>query len=245
LYLKNNNIGYYSFDITNKCVDKFVSASRNYPPLVYYCANNHTYWIGDKDKALSLIRGSQQMQFKINSEMVQQYNESSTNMFLKEDNTIKDIHENVPISELLNYDNCIIYYNKPEILKDEEGVEEERIKSDLTDELHEIIKTYNYIPLKLKHDKQSIVRIVFNYEETNIILLIDQSYIQLKEATYKDVIKLRKSHDVEFKNQTFGTLAHEIRDNFDDTTEKRIKFTKTKREELYNKFKKQCNICKQ
>ena len=80
------------------------------------------------------------MKFKINSEMIQQYDDTSKNIFLNEDNTIKDIHENIPISDLLKYDNCIIYYNTPVILKDEDGVEEERIKSDLTDELHEIIK---------------------------------------------------------------------------------------------------------
>ena len=90
-------------------------------------------------------------------------------IFFNEDNTIKDIHENIPISDLLKYDNCIIYYNTPVILTDAEGLEEERIKSDLTDELREIIKTYNYVPLKLQHDKQSIVRIIFNYEETNVI----------------------------------------------------------------------------
>ncbi len=110
------------------------------------------------------------MKFKINSEIIQQYDDTSKNIFLNEDNSIKDIHENITISDLLKYDNCIIYYNTPVILKDEEGVEEERIKSDLTDELHEIIKTYNYIPLKLKHDKQSVVRIIFDYEETNVIL---------------------------------------------------------------------------
>ena len=70
------------------------------------------------------------------------------------------------------------------------------------------------------------MRIIFDYEETNVILLIDQSYNQLKEATYKDVITLCKSHEIEFKNQTFGTLVHEIRDKFFDTTEKELNLQK-------------------
>ena len=75
--LKKNNISYYSFEITNKCFDKYVTPNRNYPAMVYYCANQHMYWIGDKEKALSLIRGSQQMKFKIHSEMIQQYDDAS------------------------------------------------------------------------------------------------------------------------------------------------------------------------
>ena len=62
------------------------------------------------------------MKFKINSEMIQQYDDASKNIFLNEDNTIKDIHENIPISDLLKYDNCIIYYNTPVILKDEDSI---------------------------------------------------------------------------------------------------------------------------
>ena len=74
------------------------------------------------------------------------------------------------------------------------------------------------------------MRIVFNYQEANIILLIDQSYVQVKDATYKDVINLCKSHEIEFKNQTFGTLVHEIRNKFFETTERRVKFSKAKGE---------------
>ena len=62
---------------------------------------------------------------------------------------------------------------KPDILKDEGGVEEERLKTDLTDELREIIKEYVHIPLNINRDQQGIVRIVVTYRATTIILLND------------------------------------------------------------------------
>ena len=54
------------------------------------------YWVGDKDKALSLTRKARDMESKINSEMIQQYEEAS-NIYLNEDGTIKPMFENIPI----------------------------------------------------------------------------------------------------------------------------------------------------
>ena len=115
--LKTNNVSYYSFDILNKCFDKNIS-SRNYPCLVYYAVNNHVYWVGDKDKALSLTRKARDMESNINSEMIQQYEEAS-NIYLNEDGTIKPIFENIPISKLMDeqYNNSIIFYNQTTHIK--------------------------------------------------------------------------------------------------------------------------------
>ena len=45
------------------------------------------------------------------------------------------------------------------------------------------------------------------------------------------------------KNQNLGALVQEIRNHFYNTATKRIKFTKSKRQELYIKFDKKCNCC--
>ena len=74
---KSHNISYYCVDMINKCVDKFISPRRHHPPLVHYCATTHMYWVGDKDKALSLIRGGREIEFKINSDMIQQHSDST------------------------------------------------------------------------------------------------------------------------------------------------------------------------
>ena len=50
------DISHYCFDITRKCFSKHVSKHRNYPSLVYYCINNHMYWISDKEKAYNLVQ---------------------------------------------------------------------------------------------------------------------------------------------------------------------------------------------
>ena len=49
------DISHYAFDITKQCFLKHLSKNQNYPALVYYCVNNHMYWISDKEKASSLI----------------------------------------------------------------------------------------------------------------------------------------------------------------------------------------------
>ena len=54
--LKTHDISYYTYDVCNRCFDKYISKNQNYPALVYYSVNNHMYWIGDQKKALSLTR---------------------------------------------------------------------------------------------------------------------------------------------------------------------------------------------
>jgi len=61
------NISCYSFDITQKCFMKFVAPCRNYDALVYYCVNNHMYWISDQKAALCLTRRAREVEHKIKS----------------------------------------------------------------------------------------------------------------------------------------------------------------------------------
>ena len=113
------------------------------------------YWVGDKDKALPLTRRAREMESKINSEVFQQYEETS-NIYLNEDGNIKPIFQNIPISELMDesYNNSITFYNQ-------ETAEFES-RSDLANILNNTIKTYNYIPRELKHDKYKITRIILS-----------------------------------------------------------------------------------
>ena len=59
------DISHYCFDITRKCFSKYVSRHRNYPALIYYCVNNHMYWISDKEAAYSLVKKSRDMETNI------------------------------------------------------------------------------------------------------------------------------------------------------------------------------------
>ena len=53
-----------------------------------------------------------------------------------------------------------------------------------------------------------------------------------------------EKHNVEFKNQTFPSFINELKNNNMNKKTDRIEFTYEKRQELLNKFKNKCNICK-
>ena len=60
------------------------------------------------------------------------------------------------------YNNSIIIYNQTHI-NEETNIEYN--KTDMFDELHDMIKFHNYIPSKIKHTKRAITRIIFDKEK--------------------------------------------------------------------------------
>jgi hypothetical protein len=80
-------------------------------------------------------------------------------------------------------------------------------KRDLTEEPHEIIKYHNYVPSKLKHNESSITRIIFEHEKRNIIFPIDINHNEIREITYKDVIKMCETHNIEFKKSKLRCIS--------------------------------------
>ena len=224
--LKKNNISFYAYDIMNQCFEKYISTSRNYPALIYYSVNNHMYWISDKNKALSLSCRARDIEVNINTEMSNMEVEE-INIYLDEHKQVKPIFENVMVKDLMDerYKNSIIIYNYRI---------EDAYNNDLTCELHEIIKIHNYIPSKIRNTGYATTRIIFNKNEQNIILTIDENENRHKEINYKNVIEICKTHNIEFKNQTMGALVQEVRNNFfDGPTSKRVKLNKARRNELH------------
>jgi len=108
--LKKHNVSYYSYDITNECFDKYVATTRHFKTLVYYSINNHMYWVGDKDKALSLIRSASAVETNIRTDMIDDYEQK--NIYLDDNGQVKPIFENIPIQDLMQeqYNNSIIFY---------------------------------------------------------------------------------------------------------------------------------------
>jgi len=139
------------------------------------------------------------------------------------------------------YNNSIIFYTTDLVKDGDTWVICD--KDDLNTGLKEIIKHHQYIPSGIKHDRYRITRIIFQKEGTNIILTMDCNRKSIKDIDYKDVLKICKTHDIEFKNQSFGSLVQDIKRKFFDKQHKRIRFSKAKREELYMKFEKKCNCC--
>ena len=112
------DVSHYAFDVTRKCFLKYISKSRNFEPLVYYCVNNHMYWISDKESSLSLIRNSQDIQTKFKSICLTDENVDKVNIYSL------DIKENISVSDFINIKDSTIIYTK----------------NNLNDELDEIIK---------------------------------------------------------------------------------------------------------
>ena len=215
------DISHYSFDITNKCFLKHISLYRHYPALVYYCANNHMYYIDNQVKALSLIRTAQAQEHKIKSHCIDEEYEATKNMYEK-----KPIFDDINVNELndLKYKSSIIIYQK----------------TNLNDELDEIIAKFNYIP-KVKNQKYIITEIYYNNDDQDIVLTIDPNDNKL--MTYKDIKILCEKVKIEFKNQSFGGLIKQLKEQFLSSDSIRHIFTKDERTQLYNDLNKKCNMC--
>jgi len=131
-------ISMYAYDITTKCFYKQVAERPNhhYPALVYFCVNNHMFLI-DKDAktseghnyAQSLIKQAREIEVLVKSCLVdEEQQKKQINIFDLELPIIEDI----PIQDLHKYNNHIIIYPK----------------SNLNDELKDIIRYHNFIPAK-------------------------------------------------------------------------------------------------
>ena len=103
----------------------------------------------------------------------------------------------------------------------------------LEDILIDVIRHPNYIPTKIKHQRASIVRIVFEKDGQNTIPSMDASSAARKELSYKGILKLCEARKLEFKNQHIGSLVSEIRAAFFSNAHTHIKFTRQQCEALY------------
>ena len=207
------DISHYAFDITNKCFLKYVSKNRNHAPLIYYCVNNHMYWVSDKDASLSLIRNSQDISTKFRSICLTDETKENENIFALE------LYENVPVEELKNYKNCTIIY----------------AKNNLNEELDDIILTYNRIP-KIKNDNYNVTQIHMKQFNINLVAFKDDNF------TFQQIKELCEKYKIEWKCQTFGTFIHQLKKQFFDAKHISHKFTQDERKAMYEE-QSSCESC--
>ena len=217
---KHFDISHYSYDFTNKCFLKYVSKSSNYEPLVYYAVNGHMYWIGDKDEALSLIaraRTYEDNNKKVNSYIFDEY--ECKNKFLD-----RQIYDNIPIDKLSECKGGVNIISK----------------TNLNEELSDYIKHYNVIPDSngIRNDTSKITQ--FHDEVNDVILAIDPN--DTRHYTYKNVVKICKDKDIEFRNQSLMSVVKTMRENFMNVN--RVRFDKPFRLKLYKQQGKCCQLCK-
>ena len=219
------DISHYAFDITQKCFLKYVSKNKNYKPFVYFAVNNHCYLVDGKatdddnhNVVQSLIKQARGIETNVNS-----------NIFDKEEpkNNIYEnatIYENIPIEELINYENCIIIYNK----------------TNLNDMLDNIILHYNYVPTVLQYKNFCCTSIKFHKDKRNVRLVVDPN--DTLRITWKDVQALCNKLHIEFRNQAFSKLIKQVRQQFENNKHPRHKFTQSERQQIFNDNP-NCHIC--
>jgi len=227
------NISCYAFNVMNKCFAKYISTGRNHPALVYYCVNNHMYWISQKEAVQALVRQAREIEINMTSKMFkkEQGEEEEENIFLT-----RPIFENVPVADLQDkqYQDCIIIYDQ----------------NNLNEELDQIIELYNVIPT-VKNQKFNIVSIKVAprtkghknpFLSKNLLLVLDPN--DTKTISYKGIRDLCNRHQVPFKNQSFSQLIKQIRQNFEGKKHVRHTFTEQEREQQHKLAKGKCNCCK-
>jgi 5-methylcytosine-specific restriction endonuclease McrA len=83
----------------------------------------------------------------------------------------------------------------------------------------------------------------FQPKENNLIIFCCDPN-DITTITYKEVKALCEQHKVEWKNQTYTSFITELKSNFYDELNGRIRFTKDQKEKICKAFKYTCNICK-
>lgn len=257
-FLISLNISYYAFDITNKCFDKYISTSRNYNALVYFCVNNHMYWVSDKSAALSLTCQARDVETKIksvvldevklNNEYVKEIKEfkqvvNGVEVF-KSEIIYKDIYENIDIQLLKDpkYKNSVIIYSKEQsdIKLNTESRRNEK-KLNLNQELDDYIRIFKSVP-KASSIKNQHYEVMSFVACGNIIISIDPN--DTHSTNYKDIMKWCLKYNIQFRNQTYGALMKELRKLFFSKDSMRQKFSPGERLQIFDKFKGCCNTCK-
>ncbi len=201
------NISHYAFDITRNNFLKYVSTARNYPACVYFCSNNHMYQIIDNDEINKLVARTKTIRVKL-SKVTPQKN----NIY-----EVLPIIENVAFDNIEKHENSIIIYDQ----------------ANLNEHFDYIIEKFGVVPKITKMKKHFIQSFEFNTKDNtktaNLILTTDPN--DTKRITWKDVKKMCASHNVPFRNQSFGNLVNTIRSIVNDN--KRISLTSKQRLEFY------------
>ena len=218
------DISHYCFDITRKCFSKYVSIHRNYPALIYYCVNNHMYWISDKETADSLSKKARDMETKIKSQCIkEEVQEQKKSIYTDEERPILD---DISIDDLNNHTIATIIY----------------AKSNLNEELDQIIEKYNYIP-EIRNHLYKTIQINYKKDGRDIILVIDPNIEH--GMTYKQVraFCIKPKINVEFKNQSFSNLIIELKKRKFDDKVPRHQPTKEERKKIFEDAGSCCASC--
>uniref|UniRef100_A0A6C0EDF2 HNH nuclease domain-containing protein n=1 Tax=viral metagenome TaxID=1070528 RepID=A0A6C0EDF2_9ZZZZ len=214
---KLKDFSLYCFDLNYNLFEKNISRNRNLKSMAYIMANHHLYLITDP-KIIKSIAEKYKMKTK-----------HFTNLFRGEKEDIKDtfdleIIENIGVNELNNYTNVNIMYSE----------------NDLTELHFQIFKDNNDLLMRVRTSGKKIIYIY--YEKYKLHLHADINYHPLLDLDYKKVMKICEKIKIPYKNQSITSIMKDYENMFFGI--KRIKLSKTKKNEILTKQSNKCNICK-
>ena len=140
-------------------------------------------------------------------------------------------HENIKVADLENFRDCTIIYS---------GISEDNYcKTNLNEELDEIIKLYNFVPdtRKMVYKRYQCTKLVFNKDGRNVTLQVDPN--DQRPVNWKIVQKLCLDNNIEFKNQTLSSMVKEMRERFYGEKSVRHVFTEDERKTMHQ----ECSNC--
>ncbi len=230
-FCKKFGISHYAYDINKVCFMKYVHKNQNHRALCYYAMNNHMYLVKDKDLIKSMVEKAKAPEHKINTSLLEL--DEVKNYYTNADGTYKTIYLNETVetikSNMIKYSNCVMMYS--------------RTTHNINDVFEEFIKVFNTFPVIKKCNKTNIMEFHFKPSKDNLIIFTsDPNDINI--ITYEQVKELCIENKVEWKNQTYTGFITQLKNDFYDELNGRIKFSKEQRLELAKESKFMCNMCK-
>ena len=187
--------------------------------------NNHMYLVKNKKMVKSMVEKAKSIDHNIktslfeNDEIVNHYNDKKmyTNKSIK---NIKNNHNNKT--------NIIYMYSRD-------------IKN-INDIFDDFIIGFNLVPIVTRCNKTNIMEFHHIFEDgTRNIYCCDPNDINI--INFNDIKKICDQNKIEWKNQTLTNVIGQIKDNYFDEKNGRVKFNKEQRTMLLNKFNNKCNTC--
>ena len=205
---------------------KYVHKNQNHRALCYYAMNNHMYLVKNTKLIKSMVEKAKSIDHNIktslfeNDEVVNHYNDKQiyTNKSIK---NIKSNHNNKA--------NIIYMYSRD-------------IKN-INDIFDDFIVGFNLVPIVIRCNKTNIMEFHHILEDgTRNIYCCDPNDINI--INFNDIKKICDENKIEWKNQTLTGVIGQIKDNYFDEQNGRVKFSKEQRTKLLTKFNNKCNTCK-
>lgn len=224
-FCKHYNISMYAMDYDGQVFKKYISTGRHYPPLLYYCTNEHMYMIEDK----RIIENITKSHAKKNDNQSIQTGVGLATHKEKKEREIKQYDNLIILKEEEINEDLTQYENKQIIIEDCPSVEKVVVL---------LFKNYErYVDTKAKFSNGHPVSIY--YEPLNI--RVEGNPNHREDIKPQQIINMCKQFNILFQNQSYGALIHNIQDGL--VNGGRIHLSNELKNKVYDKCNSKCIKC--